>query len=209
MKRLRLLGLLILLLSLAGGVYWWFSVPLSGEWTETFASPELWVLSSDAAAQVTIEAEQLQLQILQPGQVAWARSQSNFADFDLQVEATQLSGPENNEYGVLVRMDDDDHFYAFSISGDGYARVSRYEEGRWELLGPDWTPQPAIQPGAATNLLAVSARGAEFTFTVNGEEVAQVEDATLSKGAIGLYAGAFDQPEVKISFDNLEVLPAP
>ncbi|MEA3309828.1 MAG: hypothetical protein U9Q70_10000 [Chloroflexota bacterium] len=209
MQRKRLLGLLGVLLLLAGGIYWWFSAPETGDWEESFAAADDWLLSSDAAAQVVIEDGQLQLHIWQPGQVAWAAAEHNFADFDLRVEATQVAGPENNEYGVLVRMDADAHFYAFSISGDGYARVSRYEEGRWELLGPDWVPQSAIHAGAATNVLEVKARGADFTFLVNGAAVAQVADETFSTGGIGLYAGAFEQPDVEVAFDNLQVFPAP
>lgn len=209
MQRNQLLGLLALCLLAAGGVYWGFFAPETGDWEEFFDVADSWQLSSDAAAQVTIAEGQLHIHILQPGQVAWAAAERNFADFDLRVEATQLAGPENNEYGVLVRMDEDAHFYAFSISGDGYARISRYEEGRWVLLGPDWVSQPVIQLGAATNVLAIKARGATFTFLVNDTEVAQVVDETLSKGTIGLYAGAFEQPDVEIAFDNLQVLPAP
>ncbi len=209
MRRNRLLGLLALLLVAAGGIYWWFFALETGDWEESFDVSDHWRLSSDAAAHVTIGEGKLHIHILQPGQVAWASAERNFKDFDLRVEATQLAGPENNEYGVLVRMDEDEHFYAFSISGDGYARVSRYEEGRWELLGPDWVSQSAIQLGAATNVLEITARGAVFTFLVNGAEVAQVADETLSKGTIGLYAGAFEQPDVEIAFDNLQVIPVP
>ncbi len=181
--------------------------PEKQPWEEPFDAPGTWHLSSDAAATVAIDAGQLKIDIHQAGQVAWATAGRTFADFTLQVEATQLTGPSDNEYGVLVRMDENSHFYAFSISGDGYARVARYEEGAWTLLGSDWTPHESIRQGEATNLLELDARGSQFTFRVNGEEIATVEDATLTKGDLGLYAGAFDEAGVQIAFDNLQVTP--
>ena len=120
-----------------------------------------------------------------------------------------MAGPEDNEYGVLVRTQGDDHFYAFSVSGDGFVRAARYEKGVWTLLGSDWTPHEAVRQGEATNHLEIRARGSAFTFRVNDVEVLQVEDNTLARGGVGLYAGAFEAPDVHITFDNLELEPAP
>lgn len=181
----------------------------AGPWEELFDAAGSWRLSSDAAAAVTIADGQLHVQVHQPQQLAWAAAGRSFGDFRLTVEATQQAGPANNEYGVLVRMDDDQRFYAFSISGDGYARVALYDNGNWTLLGSDWTPSPAIRQGEATNTLTVETQGQQFTFQVNGETVAQVEDATLSRGEIGLYAGTFDEGDVSVSFDHLRVEPLP
>lgn len=181
----------------------------AGPWAEPFDAVGSWRLSSDAAATVTIADGQLHVQVHQPQQLAWAAAGRSFSDFRLTVEATQQAGPVNNEYGVLIRMDDDQRFYAFSISGDGYVRVALYDNGSWTLLGADWTPSPVIQQGEATNTLTVEAQGQQFTFQVNGETVAQVKDATLSQGEIGLYAGAFDEGDVSVSFDNLQVEPLP
>ena len=172
-------------------------------WEEPFDEMGSWQLSSDAAAEVAIAEGQLQIHVLQPGQIAWATAGRTFKDFHLRVEATQLAGPVDNEYGVLVRLEDDTQFYAFSISGDGYVRVARYADGIWMVLGSDWTPQAAVHQGAATNVLEVEAHGTQFIFLVNGEQVAQVTDETLPDGDIGLYAGAFDEAGVQIAFDNL------
>ncbi len=176
-----------------------------GVWQESFTDAEDWRLRSDATAELEVREGQLHIHILQPGQMAWAVAERSFADFDLRVDATQLAGPVDNEYGVLVRMDGDKRFYAFSISGDGYVRASRYDDGRWEILGSDWMPHDAVNQGAATNTLAIEARESQFTFRVNGEQVLQVDDETLSSGEIGLYAGAFDEAGVHIAFDTLTV----
>ncbi len=178
-------------------------------WTETFDDPAAWELSSDAAAEVTLAESQLLIHVLQPGQLAWATTDRIYRDFDLRVEATQVDGPEDNEYGVLVRTQGDDQFYAFSVSGDGFVRAARYNKGIWTLLGSDWTPHEAVNQGEATNELEIQARGPSFTLLVNGTEVLTVEDDALNRGGVGLYAGAFEVPGVRITFDNLELEPAP
>jgi hypothetical protein len=204
-RKLRIVDLLVLLTGLlvaCGGA------GSSGTWLENFDDVEDWRLSTDAAASVDVEGGALHIRVQQPGQVAWAASERKFGDFELRVEATQVDGPVNNEYGVLIRMQGDDEFYAFSVSGDGYVRAARYAAASWSLLGSDWMPHDAVQQGSATNVLEVIAEGATFSFLVNGEQVLAVEDDALERGGIGLYAGAFDMPDVHIAFDNLTVTPA-
>jgi len=176
-------------------------------WQTAFESGTGWQLSSDAIADVSVTDGALRVHVFSAGQIAWAASESAWGDVHLRVDATQVSGPQDNEYGVLVRMQDDQHFYAFSISGDGYARVARYDAGTWTVLGSDWTPHAAIAQGEATNQLEVIAQGSTFDFRVNGEPVAQVEDDAYAMGRLGLYAGAFTEGDVAVAFDNLEAAP--
>jgi hypothetical protein len=62
-----------------------------------------------------------------------------------------------------------------------------------------------VNQGAVTNTLAIEARGSQFAFSVNDEQVLQVEDGALASGEVGLYAGAFDEAGVHIAFDDLMV----
>ena len=182
---------------------------LATEWHATFDDGAGWQLSSDAVADVSVTGGVLQVHVFDAGQVAWASSQDSWGDVHLTVEATQVSGPHDNEYGVLLRMGDDQHFYAFSISGDGYARVARYDNGSWTVLGPDWVPNDAINRGEATNLIEVIAQGTAFAFRVNGQSVLEIDDAAFTLGTVGLYAGAFSEGDVVVAFDNLDVVPLP
>ncbi len=178
-----------------------------GPWVEPFDDAGDWQLSADAAASVAVADGALRVHVFELGQVAWAAAGRTYSDFHLIVEATQVSGPDDNEYGVLTRMAGDKQFYVFSISGDGYARIARYDNGSWTVLGPDWVKSDAVHQGTTTNVLEVEARGGIFVFSVNGTQVLQAEDAQLAKGDIGLYAGAFNEADVVIDFDNLEVEP--
>lgn len=183
--------------------------PAREPWVETFAEPGDWHLSSDATAEVAVTEGRLLIHVSEPGQVAWTSAGRTFGDLRLTVTASQVSGPLDNEYGVLLRMEDDERFYAFSISGDGYVRAALYEEDTWTVLGPDWQRSDAVHQGMATNLLEVEAQGPAFTFRVNGTEVLRIEDRTYARGDVGLYAGAFNTPDVVIAFDDLNVQPLP
>jgi len=174
-------------------------------WGDDFSELGDWQAESDATAQVEVQDGVMRVYVAVPNQLAWAYVGREFSDFRLVVEAAQVAGPDDNEYGVLVRMQDPDHFYRFSISGDGYYMVSKYDGEMWEPLSGDWALSDAIQTGAAANLLEVVCQGATMTFLVNGERLAQVDDADYSRGDICLYAGSFFEPGVEVHFDNLRV----
>ncbi len=178
-------------------------------WADDFSDPESgWKAESDSSAEVGYHEGVMRIFIKSPNRLAWASAGREFSDFRLTVEATQVLGPDDNEYGVLVRMQDPDHFYRFSISGDGYYLISKYEKGEWVALSDDWkspTDPDAIKLGATTNLLEVICQGSTMTFLVNGVQLEQIEDSKYSKGDIGLYAGSFFEPGVEIHFDNVFV----
>ncbi len=175
-------------------------------WSDDFSGPaSIWQTESDASAEIEYHEGVMRVLVNVPNRLAWASAGRKFSDFHLTVEATQIAGPDDNEYGVLVRMRDTDHFYRFSISGDGYYQVSKYDEGEWTALSGDWTPSDAIQTGAAMNLLEVVCQGATMTLLVNGVTLAQVEDGSYPRGDVGLYAGTFFEPGVEVHFDNLHV----
>jgi hypothetical protein len=176
-------------------------------WSDDFSDPTSgWLAESDASAEVKYHDGVMCILVKTPNSLAWASAEREFSDFRLTVEATQVAGPDDNEYGVLVRMRDSDHFYRFSISGDGYYLVSKYDGEEWKMLsGDDWLSSDAIHLGAATNLVQVVCQGATMTFFVNGVQLAKVRDGGYSRGDVGLYAGSFFEPGVEIHFDNLRV----
>jgi len=196
-KRLLVVALVVLLVACGGGQLPWsddFSDPASG-----------WQAESDASAEVGYYEGVMRLLVKVPNRLAWASAGREFSDFHLAVEATQVAGPDDNEYGILVRVRDADHFYRFSISGDGYYQVSKYDGEEWVVLSGDWTPSDAIQMGVATNLLEVVCQGTTMTFLANGVTLTQVEDRSYPRGDVGLYVGSFFEPGVEVHFDDLIV----
>lgn len=196
-KQLFIIALMALLVACGGE-----QLPWSDDFSDSDSG---WQTESDASAEIGYHEGVMRVLVNVPNRLAWASAGREFSDLHLTVEATQIAGPDDNEYGALVRMRDTDHFYCFSISGDGYYRISKYDDGEWELLSGDWTPSDAIQTGAATNILEVVCQGATMTLLVNGVTLAQVEDGSYPRGDVGLYVGTFFEPGVEVHFDNLHV----
>lgn len=140
--------------------------------------------------------------------MAWSHPADikEFKDFAIEVDARQVEGSLDSTFGPIVRVqDEDDRYYWFEISGDGYYSVELKEEGQWVLL-QEWQASSAIKQGLdATNRIRVICYGDRFSFYVNGTHLTDVTDDTLRAGIIGLATGAYTEPPVVVDFDNLSV----
>ena len=177
-------------------------------WQDDFSDPASgWQAESDASAEVSYAAGAMRVLVKWADSLSWASAGRDLSDFHLSVRATQASGPDDNEYGVLARIQDSQRFYVFAISGDGYYRIVKRDGGGETLLSGDWSTSDAINTGAASNLLEVVCQGDTMTLRVNGVVLAKVEDSSYEHGDIGLYAGTFRDPGtgVEIHFDDLAV----
>lgn len=134
----------------------------------------------------------------------WSKLGRDFTDFVLEVNATQDEGPSNNSYGILFRSEDDEHFYRFGVSGDGFYFLDKSMGSEWVPV-IDWTESPYINRGQASNHLKVTCAGSQITLHVNDQNLATVTDDSYDHGDIGLFAASFAEPNVHIAFDNLKV----
>jgi hypothetical protein len=155
-----------------------------------------------------------------------------FRDFDLRLQTRQVGGDNDNSYGVVFRWRDVNNYYRFEISGDGYYRLSRTEDGQTENI-TQWIPSEVIQQGQASNQIRILAEGDQFRFYVNGELMRlctrgsnrealvnpltgecvtndwqdRYRDDSFAQGRIGLLVGTTQTTDtsspVVIAFDNL------
>ena len=183
-------------------------------YTETFDDPGSWRVESsgdvvgevrDGVFDFTVNADEL---------TSWTTAGENFRDGIFTVEATQTAGPDNNAYGMLFRVDDEnDDFYSFQISGDGFVWIGRYRDGgaaeAEPIVNDWWFESPIINQGNASNKLSVQAEGQNLIFFVNDQEVGRVTDDAFSSGDIGLMVRTLGVGGVSVQFDNFTVAPLP
>jgi hypothetical protein len=149
----------------------------------------------------------LHILVKTPAWDTWSNDEGvpSFDDFRYDVDATQVSGPDDNAYGVIFRYADDRNFYLFAISGDGHASFRKLVDLAWTTIVP-WTEFPGIvTAGAATNHITVVAVGSQFSFYVNNEKLFEASDSSFSAGGPGVFAGSFSEPNVHVAFDNLVI----
>ena len=146
------------------------------------------------------------------GVMAWSNPQRSFQDVEISALSTQVSGPNNNAYGLICRYVDDENFYAFLISGDGFYAIGKYQTGVSQvqyLTGEDpyyFVASDAINTGAASNQLRVRCVGNTLSFYVNGTLLAEVVDGTFVAGDIGVAASTLDDGRAVVEFDTVQVV---
>lgn len=166
-----------------------------------------WATWSQDVSEVAYRSGGLSMRINQPRYDYWSRPGKRFADVILSVDAARVSGPDNNDFGLICRYRNGDNFYAFLISSDGYYGIIRVQDGAYQVIGADTLQySAAIQTGGAINQLQAECNGSSLSFSVNGTLLAQAEDSAFRSGEVGLLAGTYGEPGVEILFDNFIVI---
>jgi hypothetical protein len=174
-------------------------------WQDDFSAPEGgWAETSDLQSVKKYQNGQYHISVNASELFIWSTAGQDLTDFMVEVEATQVSGPNDNGYGLLFRFQDDQHFYRIDISGDGFYLLSKRSEDQWVTL-VDWTESPFIHKGQATNRLKVICQSSQISLYVNDRHLTDFSDVSYNHGDIGLFAGTLSQGGVHISFDNLKV----
>lgn len=148
-----------------------------------------------------------QIAVFQKDIVTIACPPPKFTDFAMEVEATLDWNSDEREYGVLMRLMNEDNYYRFVITSDGYYGFFKRLNGKWIGLIPG-TNSNAIHTGMngmAKNIIEVECKKDSFTFYVNRVKLGEYIDNSFESGKIGLEATAYGDGGVQASFDNLKV----
>jgi hypothetical protein len=136
----------------------------------------------------------------------WATPHKDLGDVRMEVDVGKLSGPDENRIGLICRYTAN-NYYFFMLSSDGFYTIGLFANGQAIQLGQaEMQYNDSIKKGVTVNHLRADCVGSTLTFYANGFQIAQVQDATLLSGDVGLMAGTFNQPGVDVIFDNFVVL---
>ena len=145
------------------------------------------------------------IQIDVPHWFVWATA--GYAYDDVQIDAAVRSaGQRDNHFGLICRYDDQ-NFYYFAISTDGYYGIFRHEsDGTMQMLtGDDMLYSPLIQVESNGGHIRAVCEDNLLTLYVNGQLLVEIEDKVLTKGDIGMAAGTVKNGGSSIWFDDFEV----
>lgn len=178
---------------------------------DDFSSPDAfpWTLEADAEGSTSITNGQLYIANdgLRTTQYAIIANQ-NLYELEVEVDAVQIEGTTNNNYGILFRVQENGAFYRFAItSGGKYAVQKHAANGEWRHLNASqtWQPSQHINRGNnATNHLVLKASGNRTEIFVNGGLLETIEnfDIDFGAGSVGLDAGTFSEPGLRVAYDN-------
>lgn len=168
-----------------------------------------WVLYNRGGGVAGIENEAMQLTVTQPGQLWWTNPGRSFGDVIIKAEARQVDGPNDNAYGLICRYQNEENFYVFLVSGDGYYSIAKYQSGTENVTylteDQQFQESEVINQGIASNELEARCIGNQLSLIVNGIPLATVTDPTFVVGDIGLAASTLQPGTAIIQFDNVQV----
>ncbi len=143
-----------------------------------------------------------------PGGVWPTPEKSNyFKDVHVSADVLWGNGPENNGYGISVcnqqNSDGGADYVLFFITGKGYYTVFTVINGVEKRI-VDWTYTPLITP-IAFNELSILKKDNQFSFSINGTNVQQLEIAGCTGGSIDLEVSK----TVNVVIDNFMIIDLP
>jgi hypothetical protein len=136
----------------------------------------------------------------------WSVSGRQFSDVQVEVDAMLIGGPVDNDFGLICRYKDENNFYMLIISSDGYYGIAKMKDGQYSMIGSDQLQYSSvIAQGQSTNRLRGDCVGQRLVLFVNDQKLMEAADSDFTSGDVGLLAGAYDEPNVDIMFNNFVV----
>jgi hypothetical protein len=215
-KRIGLLVCLILLVSTLGCSLFGYKTQDNSRllndkvlFIDDFSNPKSgWVQYKDnSGSLIAYVADGLRILINKPQTDLWTTPGISMSDVWIETDATLLAGPDDNLFGIICRYQDNQSFYAFLISSDGYFGVVKFIEGKNIMMGgSNMQYASIIKQGRNTNHIRAVCKGNVLTLGVNGMDLIQVQDDLYKDGGMGLIAGTYQHSGVDMFFDNFYVL---
>lgn len=170
-------------------------------------TPNGWGTMGRSGGEIGFEYQGLTIKVNTPNFMFWTVNGSKFTDARIDVDAVLVEGPDNDNFGVICRFKDNQNFYAFVISHDGYYGVFKIVDGVITMANAsgylDYSD--VIRKGGVVNHITATCQGEILSLTVNDTLLSQIQDSSFSEGQVGLIASAYSNPGVKVLFDNLEI----
>ena len=131
----------------------------------------------------------------------------DFADVKLASDMLKVVGTSNDIFGLVCRMEDQDNYYYFVISSDGYYGIGKVIDGVQTMLGATgMLPSEIISKGMAKNHLQADCIDENLVLSINGQELVSTEDGEIGTGDVGIIVGTMQDSENVVLFDNFSVI---
>jgi len=170
-----------------------FSVPLPA-----------WPAGEQNSARTAYEDETFTLALTKPRSLFFFTLDYAYDDLIIRADVRLLAGSGDGDFGFICGYQDKAHFTALEVSEDGYFSIWKQTGGESSVL-VDWTYAEALASGESLRLSAQCGTGG-LTLVVNGLLLAEFTDPEFVPGLVGIMAGTSGGEQMKVAFDNLEIL---
>ena len=141
--------------------------------------------------------------------LTWGTGGDAREDVIVEVVAEQLSGSDDNLYGVGCRMVESEDGgmsgYVLLVSGDGHYGIAELSRNSLDFL-LEWHQSDAINTGNAQNAIRAVCVDDYLAVYANGTFLGDVTDRRYVRpGQVALVAGVTSEGRVSVAFDDLVV----
>jgi hypothetical protein len=166
-----------------------------------------WGSSAGSAGTISFIYDGLDLKVNQANSLIWSVAGKKFKDTTIDIDGVLLSGSENDVYGAICRFQDNDHFYGFLVTHDGYYGIFKMQDGKLVLVGQadGLKYSDAIRQGGVVNHIQAICLADTLQLSVNGKLLSIIQDESYTQGQIGVIAGSYTNPGEELFFDNLQI----
>lgn len=120
-------------------------------------------------------------------------------DFELTVDTYHKSGVDNYSYGLIFGGKDVQNIYWFNVSGNGYYRVGKFENNKWNSLIA-WKQDPLVKK-YGKNKLKIKRIGSKVKFYVNNNYIGSITAKKLFGNKYGFHV----ENKQTAQFDNFKI----
>ncbi|WP_448336481.1 zinc-ribbon domain-containing protein [Chloroflexus aurantiacus] len=172
--------------------------------SDDFENPQASELgaSEDSSSRYAYEAGRYVIEVKEPELLVWALVNGSYRDVIIETSYSTGRGGPVGAAGIIFNYQDEDNFYLFSVSNDGYYALELLENNQWITL-IDWTQHEAINP--ENNRIRVELNGDEITLFVNERQIEQTRDPTFTSGDVGLAVTSFDESGITVSYEEITI----
>jgi len=165
-----------------------------------------WLQLRDADGITDYDQDGYRIKVDKVEWIFWSNPGLSLTNVKVDVDVTKIGGPEENEFGVICRYVDENNFYFFTATSDGFFSINKLINGEYEFIGmDDFGTTDAVNAENTLNHLTAECNGNALRFWVNGALLAEVQDDTFTVGDVGLIAGTADVSGTDVLFDNFVV----
>lgn len=215
MRKKGIICLLIVMLLLSGCQVYQSIQPINESavsgtllFSDDFTSnTNAWGTSGKNIGEIIFEYEGLDIKVNTPNSLLWTVTADQFRDTQIEVDGVLLGGPSDDTFGVICRYQDNEHFYGFLLSHDGYYGIFKMDGGNMMLADSQagLKYSDAIRQGGVVNHIQAVCQGETLRLTVNGTLLSEVQDSSYSQGQMGLIVGTYEIAGTEVFFDNLQI----
>ena len=170
--------------------------------------PNGWGGADSDGGKISFKYEGMLFSVVEPNSLQWSVNKTEISDARIEVDAILAAGSTNDNFGIICRYQDDENFYGFLYTHDGYYAIFKYVDGTMIMNTEDGNLSfsEKIQRGGTGNRLQATCQENVLTLSVNDEILAKVMDDSFKTGKFGLFAGTYDGAGSAVFFDNFLVL---